>query len=165
MKHQLDNVNFGDHEQWLVQKKSLCNIIDACDKVFFTGVAVDYIQSRLYNIQCNQQGFKSMKFRAERHSDEIKLFKDLNRIDRSRANTLQKKLDERVALARSQFKKCSFRVSDFLKTIITPKSHFLAAFSKNHSGCGCYWRNWTTGPKGMGSNRIGHQKSHQEKTK
>ena len=118
MRSEMAKINLDDSEQWLAKRRSFINIVDAHDKVVFTAVAVKYIQSRLYNVQCHQEGFKSMKVWAERHSEEINLFKELNKVDRSRTNVLQKKLDERVALTRSQFKKCSFRVSSKKLTVI-----------------------------------------------
>ena len=111
MRHQLNDVNLNNPEQWLVQRRSFNNITDAVDKVVFTGQAIPYIQSRLYNIQCRQEKPKCMKTWAERHSEEINSYKELLKLDRSRAVALQKKLDERTGLARSQFKKTSFRVS------------------------------------------------------
>ena len=48
---------------------------------------------------------------ARRNADELNKYRELQRIDRTRAISLMKKVDERLSLARSQFKKRSFRVS------------------------------------------------------
>ena len=111
LQRQMNLASVSDVDKWLAERKSFTNCLDTYDKVAFNTSAVRYLQSRLLNLKAVETNLKSPKMMAHRHADEMNAYRELLKIDRNRTAGLVKRVDDRLALARSQFKKKSFRVN------------------------------------------------------
>ena len=114
LQAQMSTPAVQDADQWIIQRRGFTNCLDSYDKVAFSIASVKYLQSRLQNMEALQQRVKEPQIWAQRHCDEMNAFREMQKVDRSRSAGLMKKVDDRLALARTQFKKQSFRVSLYL---------------------------------------------------
>ena len=108
LQAQMSTPAVQDADQWIIQRRGFTNCLDSYDKVAFSIASVKYLQSRLQNMEALQQRVKEPQIWAQRHCDEMNAFREMQKVDRSRSAGLMKKVDDRLALARTQFKKQSF---------------------------------------------------------
>ena len=111
LQQQMANADLSNADKWIAERKTFNNCLDCYDKVAYTAQSTKYLQSRLQSLQAVQQRVKSPILCALRHSEEMNAFREMQKVDRSRSTGLAKKIDDRLAMGRSQFKKRSFRVS------------------------------------------------------
>ena len=111
MKIHMNHASLENPDRWIAERRGFTNHIEIFDMVCFTNVSVKYIDAKLNNLIGIQQKLTNTTHWAARNSAELLLFKELQKISRSRAVGLTKKIEERLAMARGQFRKKSFRVS------------------------------------------------------